>query len=71
MYISIFKVHTLCLCVPDDHRTIGVDCDHLAAQIEEDILLYHQDFNNVKTNWTSDVNYLFHLFQAVFTLINV
>lgn len=50
MYISIFKVHTLCLCVPDDHRTIGVDCDHLAAQIEEDILLYHRDFNNVKTN---------------------
>ena len=27
-----------CLCVPDDHRTIGVDCEHLAAQIEEDIL---------------------------------
>lgn len=26
------------VCVPDDHKTIGVDCEHLAAQIEEHIL---------------------------------
>ncbi|KAG7519982.1 transcription elongation factor A protein 2-like isoform X1 [Solea senegalensis] len=26
----------------DDHKTIGVDCEHLAAQIEEHILLRHE-----------------------------
>lgn len=30
------------VCVPGDYQTLGVDCEHLAAQIEEDILSRHQ-----------------------------
>ncbi|XP_053281124.1 transcription elongation factor A protein 2 [Pleuronectes platessa] len=30
----------------DDHKTFGVDCQHLAAQIEEHILYIFQEFNS-------------------------
>lgn len=40
------------LCVSDEHLSAGVDCEHLAAQIEEDILSYLQHFNCGATHST-------------------
>ncbi|KAF0036000.1 hypothetical protein F2P81_011312 [Scophthalmus maximus] len=38
----------------DDHKTIGVDCNHLAAQIEEHILSPHAIFQEFKS---TDIKY--------------
>lgn len=37
--------------VSDDHKSIDVDCEHLAAQIEEHILLHHEPVS-LLIGWT-------------------
>ncbi|KAG8003016.1 Transcription elongation factor A protein 2, partial [Nibea albiflora] len=47
----------------DDHKTIGVDCEHLAAQIEEDILSCHRRLNKQR-DFTPERKDIFQEFKS-------